>query len=286
MKKKSFGIPAILLLFICVFAIMGYTIGIKGATSNNPTSTYNSITQLQNSVNYDFMVPNIISDDGILEMRNIMGSMVEIRTNNLLFRAAPFVAYNVEPSGDYTKYNIDNRYINEDGTLYVRYRTDGDKITIITIKMENIAYSIEYNYYTTEDEGLHNLGINIAEMKPITLEELQIDKTDTEEENADTDISFKQYNSKTGISFLIPEINGNVTEYNTEKSFNLVVNGSLVLMIQSLDSVNIEDIPEENRIELDNKYVLRYNLTPDSEDADYLLVVNNIDTIANTFKCS
>ena len=291
-------ITHIIIIFVIlgVLFVFGWKSGFQMQSAQSVNKEYSTIQELINHTSFDFIIPNNIANDTLVSTRSIMGNMVEIETMNYLFRAAPFIAYNVEPSGDYTKTEVDNRYINSDETLYVRYRAEGNK-TLVTLKIDNVAYSIIYNTYVDENKALTELGINKDEMEIFEYTP-EMDKENSETNiNDDTsqlgdgtddsskNISFRLFESdEMNVQFMIPETDASITEVCSGNSLSILMNMELAFTIEYYepkeDGTNTYDLSQFTGgcIELGDGYLLRYLDTQDN------IIINNIDIIASTFK--
>lgn len=299
MKNRWFIWTIIIMCILGILAAVGYKDGFKLQSNSNVDRQYNSIEELKNNTTFDFIIPNIVFQSQFISCRNIMGSMIEIKTSEYTFRAAKFINYNVEPSGNYTKTDIDNRYINEDESLYVRFRSSIDT-NIITLKIQDIMYSIEYNTQIDEGDALSNLGININELQKFDIENYssnkEIDNANNNILDSNTeDLSYKVYKSEDlNVSFMIPIIDG-ISIIEGTNTISIVVDTKPLISIihYELDSngdktTNIEEF-KDNYKEIDDEYVLVCmdnieDTTSDTGDntENIRMALNNIDTIANT----
>ena len=269
--------------------------------ASNPISQYKTIEDLRRNTSFDFIVPKLIVESEIEYLNNYMGQLVEIKTADIVFRATRFVDYNADISGDYNTYFIDNKYINSDGSVYVRYRSNNDSV-IISIVYDGISYSIQKNAYITEDEAFKLIGIDRDGLMDFTEE--HSDKIEDTDENSiasndevsgisNNEIIFKRFeNSDMGVSFMVPGTTGEIMAVYTDNTLNLLLHNELLCIISYYsDGYNISEYTDYGLIEIDNNYLIRYVLKlSDKFDVgtvqyrDCMTFIDNIEVIKDTFK--
>lgn len=187
MKIKLVAVASFAILLFGIIYVLGFSEG--GSLFNrpgNPTNEYSSLSQLEDSVDFEFQVPAIVGNGEVQSMKSYMNTMVEIVTDRLTFRAAEWIDYPVDLNGDYLEYDIDNEYESEDGRIWVRYKAiEGDNYASVNMKIDNTAYSIRFNSFRSESDAMTDLGINLASMKSVD----RVIKDDSNESDGENESS-------------------------------------------------------------------------------------------------
>lgn len=300
LKGKAFAILLAVIVLVGAAFAFSFNKGFTGVIGKNPlkTSASGDLSQLYRDAKFEFMLPNIVTDGTFGELKSaetISGSLVQISMEHATFWAAPFVDYNADPSGDYTEYPIDNKYITPDKTFYVRYRSNEVDKTLLFIKWDSVAYSLVMDSVSTQDELLPKFGIDINNFVEFTEEiinnqvEDDINNANLNNETQDNtnDTLFATYkNEELGIQFMFPIIGGQLemvqSNRDEEPELMVMVNSKVVLVISHGEYSNTKD--SENETVLDDEWKLT-NLgnTYDSLDSDQIKVIDNLDTIISTF---
>lgn len=298
MKGKLVAILAVLFILAGIIFSISYKNGFNLNQTSNPMSEYDTIADLEKAVNFDFQVPAIVGNASNKKMFNYMGQMVEIQSDDIIFRAAPFIDYNADISGVYDNFSTDNKYISEDESVWVRYRLN-EKNTIISLKIGDIAYSILFNKPINEEEAFEMAGINTSSLKPFIedtekVENKTDDKEDTNNTESKTDetseLMFRKYeNSSLGISFMIPDVQSKVMEVDTENTVAVMLKNSAVFVIEYYkNGYKTEEFNGYTLQCIDENYLIRYVVNNPfdkgtQEYLDYYTLIENMDTIVSTF---
>ena len=129
LKSKAIGIMAALILLVGTVFVITLNGGLGGLQMKNPLKQVNDgdLSQLYRDAKFEFILPNIVTDGtfgDLISAETVAGTIVQIKMEHASFWATPFINYDADPSGDYNEYPIDNRFITEDKTFYIRYRTN------------------------------------------------------------------------------------------------------------------------------------------------------------------
>lgn len=256
MKIKIIALGSVLLVMAALLLGIYYKNSGSNAQQSNPMKEYESLSALQKSLGFDFKIPNIVRDSmdkSGSKLFNYSNMLAEVVTDDLTFRAAEFIAYDADISGDYNKYEVDNQFINSDESLWVRYRSNETDATIVSLKMNNIAYSIKFNTLIDEENTFKLLGITEEVFETMEVFELDkqtgintgtvkgsiksdgrdeqsetgkqseandnkdVDIPEDEKNKKDNEVLYVEYVSdKLGISLLIPKTSEEIVEVYTE----------------------------------------------------------------------
>ena len=318
MKARILIVISVLIVLVGLLYTSGIKSGMQIGISNKPVHEYSSISDLQDSVNFNFQIPSAVGNGRIKKLCNYMNNIIEIDTDEINFRAAKFIAYDIDLGGNYSDYTIDNEYSNDEQEIWVRFRSGNmentdDTASIVNLKIQDIAYTIKIYSQVTEDEALGIIGINkegLVESNKLTDSGDNDDKvndTDSEDiESDDTepddtgnnlyenispdDIRYKQYESKDmQVTMMIPDIGDRLTVvYNNNILSFMVANKTVFIIEYNKDGYSDADISNQNTLKLDNNHLLRYVNNPfesgTQDSNDYTYLINGIDTLAMTFK--
>lgn len=304
MKAKLIAIICVMLVLAAILFGLQYKNGFNGASTTNPMSSYDSIADLQRSVNFEFQIPAIVSNGKNLKLFNYLGSMVEIQSDDFTFRAAPFVADGADVSGDYSTYNIDKEYIDESGSIKVRYRSN-EQSTLINLTMLDMSYSIKFNAVLDEIKAFEQFGINTAGLVPYNKSEIieednhssdgdKLEKTEDTNEKINTpdnnELTFRIFEDKDmGISFMIPSIVSDITGVYSNNQLAIMLGNKVVFVIEYYeDGYSADRFNGFTLKEINESYLIRYIINNEFEKdsqlyKDYYTLIENIDTVANTF---
>lgn len=299
LKGKALGILAALILLVGTVFVITLNGGLGGIQMKNPIKQLDGhdLTPLYKDATFDFILPNMVVDGefgDLISAETVAGTIVQIKMEHASFWATPFVDYNADPSGDYNTYAIDNRYINNDGSIYLRYRTNEVDKTLLLIKIQSVVYSIVMDEYYKEEDIVPKFGINISELDEFTGAPISepVNDTNTEiEENQtiNTNVSYTQYTNKNfGVQFMIPETEDKIEFIEINESDTVILsalcNDIVVFQIRKLETTEGVDSNEITTV-LNSNWVLD-NLgdTISNKTDSQKIIIANIDTIAGTFK--
>lgn len=302
LKSKAIGIMAALILLVGTVFVITLNGGLGGLQMKNPLKQVNDgdLSQLYRDAKFEFILPNIVTDGTFGELisaETVAGTIVQIKMEHASFWATPFINYDADPSGDYNEYPIDNRFITEDKTFYIRYRTNQINKTLLLIKWDSVVYSLVMDSYSSQEELLPKFGIeigNFVEFTPDMVEDEQSEIPDSTNESnviSSSNDSFKLFsNENLRIQFMIPETSSNVEAIQTKDSdtgltiLSFMCDGGVVFQLRQVMSTDsIEDNGITSRLS-DNWVIDKLGVSLESATESQKILINNIDTVASTFK--
>ena len=138
---------------------------------------YNSLDELRASVDFDFYVPEVITNSKIKSYANEFGLVAYIQCSDKAFKVSQFNSYDVDNLNLYEDSTVDNYYKvtneNSHNIRYVRYRQEYDNDNNITI-LTWFTDKLEYSMIVYEPAGLTEM-LNKAEISDIEFEVTTID---------------------------------------------------------------------------------------------------------------
>jgi hypothetical protein len=288
-KRKAVIIVIATLIVICgLLALIGYSSGINGESSNNKNiKTYDSssIDKAVSSFSFKIDIPDIVRQEQDLEIRNIMGQIIEIGDENLVFKAASFVDNNADPLGLYDEAEIQNEYnVVSDNTdiTFFKFRLnyeDYENCTLINWCTNETAYGLMLGYVITEDEALNILGIDREWLTDISIEEVEEEVTT---ENTD------EYNLNNKLSIQLPEFSSEIQQIDMDGYTIFYMDKTMVFVVIYNDyDIDNDAFSGQSEYVVDNKTVIKYlseNPFDQGTNAynDYDLFIGTIDNIAQT----
>ena len=302
LKSKAIGIMAALILLVGTVFVITLNGGLGGLQMKNPLKQVNDgdLSQLYRDAKFEFILPNIVTDGtfgDLISAETVAGTIVQIKMEHASFWATPFINYDADPSGDYNEYPIDNRFITEDKTFYIRYRTNQINKTLLLIKWDSVVYSLVMDSYSSQEELLPKFGIeigNFVEFTPDMIEDEQSEIPDSTNESnviSSSNDSFKLFsNENLRIQFMIPETSSNVEAIQTKDSdtgltiLSFMCDGGVVFQLRQVMSTDsIEDNGITSRLS-DNWVIDKLGVSLENATESQKILIHNIDTIASTFK--
>lgn len=302
LKSKAIGIMAALILLVGTVFVITLNGGLGGLQMKNPLKQVNDgdLSQLYRDAKFEFILPNIVTDGtfgDLISAETVAGTIVQIKMEHASFWATPFINYDADPSGDYNEYPIDNRFITEDKTFYIRYRTNQINKTLLLIKWDSVVYSLVMDSYSSQEELLPKFGIeigNFVEFTPDMIEDEQSEISDSTNESnviSNSNDSFKLFsNENLRIQFMIPETSSNVEAIQTKDSdtgltiLSFMCDGGVVFQLRQVMSTDsIEDNGITSRLS-DNWVIDKLGVSLENATESQKILINNIDTVASTFK--
>lgn len=302
LKSKAIGIMAALILLVGTVFVITLNGGLGGLQMKNPLKQVNDgdLSQLYRDAKFEFILPNIVTDGtfgDLISAETVAGTIVQIKMEHASFWATPFINYDADPSGDYNEYPIDNRFITEDKTFYIRYRTNQINKTLLLIKWDSVVYSLVMDSYSSQEELLPKFGIeigNFVEFTPDMIEDEQSEIPDSTNESnviSSSNDSFKLFsNENLRIQFMTPETSSNVEAIQTKDSdtgltiLSFMCDGGVVFQLRQVMSTDsIEDNGITSRLS-DNWVIDKLGVSLENATESQKILINNIDTIASTFK--
>lgn len=173
--NRLFIIAATLLIALIIIV----KIADSGVLVNKHTgeTKYNSLDELKASVDFDFYVPEVITNSKIKSYTNEFGLVAYIQCSDKAFKVSQFNSYDVDNLNLYEESTVDNYYKvtneNSHNIRYVRYRQEYDNDNNITI-LTWFTDKLEYSMIVYEPAGLTEM-LNKAEISDIEFEVTTID---------------------------------------------------------------------------------------------------------------
>ena len=296
MKGKVAAIGTILvIIFIVLLMGKSYQQGGSMNSVTNPMTSYSSLAELQKSVNFKFRVPSIVAKAENIEMFNYSGSMIEIKSDRINFRAARFIDAKADVSGDYNEYATDIWYKSKEAepegvNTLVRYRTDG-KNTLVNISDGSIAYSVKINEFMSEADALSALSIDITKLTTFDSSELDSKETNTESSDdsvkdeikntesetndtvdknsgsnneevstEDEQLTFRVFkNDDLGISFMLPNTPNELKGVYSNNQLAMMLEDKVVFVVEYYeDGYSNTEFNGYQVVRLNDSYVIRY----------------------------
>lgn len=272
---RLFIIAATLLIALIIIV----KIADSGVLVNKHTgeTKYNSLDELRASVDFDFYVPEVITNSKIKSYTNEFGLVAYIQCSDKAFKVSQFNSYDVDNLNLYEESAVDNYYKvtneNKNGIKYLRYRQGYDNDNNITI-LTWFTDKLEYSMIVYEPAGLTEM-LNKAEISDIEFEVTTVDamnstikineeetsnKSETaEDESTEAANLVKGYNRFTwkvkNREIIIPE-DDSVSFIKQSNSLNIFRNSENIanLYIMENNKVNVDFEKEENISENNKEY--------------------------------
>jgi hypothetical protein len=279
-SNKSKGYLVVIL--VVIIAILIFILVAAGHSDNNSYKTYDSLELLKKNIDMDIEIPDAVSSQSDLDIRSIMGEIVEISNNDIEFKAMYFVDNNADPLGIYDEYEVDNKYIvNSDETEinYFRYRTDSSQTTLINWCTSEIAYGLTINKQIAEPEALEMIDLTSTKLEPINTEK------DVEEV---INYEYEEYLVGDNIKLKLPILNSDIKQIDLDGYTIFYLDKKIVFVVLYNDyDIDTNAFDNQSEIELDNGIVLKY-LTENPFDSDstaysdYEIFIDAIDDISKS----
>ena len=218
--KKS-KIPLLVLVItsiLVVLMVVSFKQGIQG--KSDYISETSNLGKIQQEVSFEVILPDILYNEKNLKSTNIMGQIVEIRNNNLIFKASHFIDVNADVLGIYDKLAEDYKYTVEDssGVTFFRYRNSTKQVLINWVRNET-SYGLILDKVISIDEAKEIVGIGNSKFTEYGVE--VDEEISTEYEIIDL----------AGLKFKKPEGIELKAQYIADEAVVYTVDNNLVLVI-------------------------------------------------------
>ena len=154
---------------------------------------YNSLDELKASVDFDFYVPEVITNSKIKSYTNEFGLVAYIQCSDKAFKVSQFNSYDVDNLNLYEDSAVDNYYKvtneNKNSIKYLRDRQEYDNDKNITI-LTWFTDKLEYSMIVYEPAGLIEM-LNKAEISDIEFEVTTVDAMNSTLETNEEETSNK-----------------------------------------------------------------------------------------------
>ena len=236
---------------------------------------YNSLDELKASVDFDFYVPEVITNSKIKSYTNEFGLVAYIQCSDKAFKVSQFNSYDVDNLNLYEESAVDNYYKvtneNKNGIKYLRYRQEYENDNNITI-LTWFTDKLEYSMIVYEPAGLTEM-LNKAEISDIEFEVTTIDtmnstikinkeetsnKSETAEDESTESVNkvegYNRFNWKVkNREIIIPE-DDSVSFIKQSNSLNIFRNSENIANLYIMENNKIvADFEKEENISENNK---------------------------------
>lgn len=183
----------ILMIILIVVIIALVKIADSGVlvNSHKGETEYKSLDELKASVDFDFYVPEVITNSKIKSYTNEFGLVAYVQCSDKAFKASQFSNYNVDNLNLYEESTVDNYYKvtneNKHSIKYARYRQgyeNDNNITILNWFTDKIEYSMIVYEPAELTEMLDKAEISDIEIEVTTLDDMNSTLETSEEETS------------------------------------------------------------------------------------------------------
>lgn len=205
---RLFIIAATLLVALIIIV----KIANSGVLVNKHTgeTKYNSLDELKASVDFDFYVPEVITNSKIKSYTNEFGLVAYIQCSDKAFKVSQFNSYDIDNLNLYEDSTVDNYYKvtneNSHNIRYVRYRQEYDNDNNITI-LTWFTDKLEYSMIVYEPAGLTEM-LNKAEISDIEFEVTTVDAMNSTLETNEEETSNKSETAENGSTESVNKVEG------------------------------------------------------------------------------
>lgn len=158
-SKVIIGIIVTIISLLMIVLILGsFKSGYN--QKGNMLGEYKTLQSLKDATAFELNFPSLLYDEEDLKITSVMGQIVEVSNEKIVFKASVWVDNNADPLGIYEKFNIDEKYdiIDSDlGFTYFRYRSSD--ITILNWVQNDTAYGLKINSLLSVEEAIDIIGI-------------------------------------------------------------------------------------------------------------------------------
>lgn len=249
------------------------------------TDTYKTLADAQKHTTMDLTVPSGIDTSKIVEIRSVMGQILEMRSEHYILKAALFVDVNADPMGLYDESEVDSKYtVDNSNITFFRYRTGYkgyENCTILNWCNETTSLGIMLDSIVTEKDAIKLMGLDESKISKYT-EDIIPETSDTEE------LNWIQHKINNGnISVYLPELKSIVKSVDLDGYSILFLNDTRCIVVVYSDyALDTNVFGGKGKIDIDEHTRLNY-LTENEfevdtdEYKDYELILQNIDLIAS-----
>lgn len=285
-RRPMFWIITITIMLLTT--ILMYKASKDGGIDTNGskgTDTYKSIAEAQKHTTMDLTVPSGIDTSKILEIRSVMGQILEMRSEHYILKAALFIDVNADPMGLYDESEVDSKYtVNDSDITFFRYRTGYkgyENCTILNWCNETTSLGIMLDTIITEQDAIKMMDLDESKLSKYT-EDIISETIDIKE------LNWVQHKIDNGnISVYLPELKSTVKSVDLDGYSILFLNDTrCIVVIYSDYALDTDVFGGKGKIDIDEHTRLNY-LTENEfevdtdEYRDYELILQNIDTIAS-----
>ena len=285
-KHPMFWVIAITLMVLTTILVIK-TSKSGGISTNGSrgTNTYKTLADAQKHTTMDLTVPSGIDTSKIVEIRSVMGQILEMRSEHYILKAALFVDVNADPMGLYGESEVDSKYtVNDSNITFFRYRTGYkgyENCTILNWCNETTSLGIMLDSIVTEKDAIKLMDLDESKISKYT-EDIISETANTEE------LNWIQHKINNGnISVYLPELKSTVKSADLDGYSILFLNDTRCIVVVYSDyALDTDVFGGKGKIDIDEHTRLNY-LTENEfevntdEYEDYELILQNIDLIAS-----
>ena len=168
-KSKIPLIALVMAIMLVLLIVMSFKQGIQG--KSDYISETSDINKIQQEVTFEIIIPDILYNEKNLKITNIMGQIVEVKNDNLIFKASPFIDVNADVLGIYDKLAEDYKYSVEssNGITYFRYRNSTKQVLINWVRNDT-SYGLILDKVISIDEAKEIVGIGSSKLTEYGME--------------------------------------------------------------------------------------------------------------------
>lgn len=295
-SSRVYIVGAILLALITMLAIVGASSGMIGSSNHSQDiEKYSSIDELIQHTDFKLSIPNFVYNyrGKIFNISSTMGQIVEMDTNNFVYKASPLVSYNADILGLYEHTDNDHMYTiknNADDIKFFRYRLNYpnyEHCTIVNWCTSKTTQGIIIGKVMNPEEIIKTFNIDKESMKETSQKEIyelenSVVSSDIKGEKVTNNLIYKRYNVGNKFSIELPEFNSSVNVIDEDGLFMFYLDKKLVLVIIYNDyDIDTNSFSGQSELKLADGVVMRYrSKNPfDKSHVDYVNYNNFIKTI-------
>lgn len=262
----------------------------QGVVTDIKETDYRSVSEIQQSVGFNFKVPDILANDTESEYARYNG-VVSIKSKDLDFVVSEFIGNREDVDLDSKEYSIDKEYnITGDTDIrYLRLRTESDSIESmssckVTYNNGEVAYSLNIDRECEYDEVIGLIGLKVEQTEEIKTVQKDLDITEGD--------SYDTYRfNYIGYDIQLPKLFNRVNIVSGFMGFKyiaIIIDGKSVMSIEDCNSY-VDNADGTCHIQLSNGYTLKYYKEnpfelSTTEYSSYDNILNSINYIAKSFK--
>lgn len=273
-NPKVYIVGFILLILITLLAIGGASSGMSGSSNSNSNGIkeYRSIDELIDNTGFKLSMPNFVYNytGDIIKISSVMGQIVEIDTNDFVYKASPLVSYNADILGMYENANKDYMYTvenNKDGVVFLRYRLgypEYEHCTLINWCTSETTHGVIIGKEMNENEILELFDIQKETLRETSTEEIlalesgNITSNKTTE-TTETNLQYQRYEIGNKFSIELPIFESNVSMIDSEGVCIVYLDKMMILAIIYNDyDIDNNTFDGQSELKIDNNVTIKY----------------------------
>lgn len=288
-NRKGHPMLWIIAMILLMLTFMLMASDHRNESESNKTDSYKTLAEAQKHTTMDLTIPSGIDTSNILEIRNVMGQIIELRSEHYVLKAALFMNINADPMGLYEKSEVDSKYtVSNSDITFLRYRTGYkgyENCTIINWCNKTTYLGIMLDSIITEQDAIKMMGLDKANLSEYT-EDVAGDTANIVSNTDNMNWVQHKINNE-NISVYLPELKSVVRSVDLDGYSILFLNDTrCIVVIYSDYALDTDVFGGKGKIDIDEHTRLNY-LTENEFEAgtdeyrDYELILQNIDIIAS-----